>query len=112
MNFNIEDGRKKHNIFCILCFYYFKEGKNATEMQEKICAVYGEGAGMYRMCQKWFVKFCIADFWLDDAPWSGRPVEVDSDRTETLTENDQCYTTQEIADILKISKSFAQASLC
>ena len=25
-------------------FYYFKKGKNTTEMQSKICAVYGEGA--------------------------------------------------------------------
>ena len=24
--------------------YYFKKGKNATEMQKMICAVYGEGA--------------------------------------------------------------------
>ena len=23
--------------------YYFEKGKNATEMQKKICAVYGEG---------------------------------------------------------------------
>ena len=23
--------------------YYFKKGKNATETQKKICAVYGEG---------------------------------------------------------------------
>ena len=33
------------------------------------------------------------------------PVEVDSDQAETLIENNQCYTMQEIADILKISKS-------
>ena len=32
------------------------------------------------MCQKWFVKFRAGDFSLDDAPWSGRPVEVDSDQ--------------------------------
>ena len=57
------------------------------------------------MCQKWFVKFCAGDFLLDDAPWSGRPVEVDSDQVETLTENNQHYTVQEIANILKISKS-------
>ena len=25
-------------------FYYFKKGKNATEVQKKIAAVYGEGA--------------------------------------------------------------------
>ena len=42
---------------------------------------------------------------LDDAPWSGRTVEVDSDQIETLIENNQCYTMREIADILKISKS-------
>ena len=44
-------------------------------------------------------------FSLDDALWSGRPVEVDSDQIETLIENSQCSITQEIADILKISKS-------
>ena len=54
---------------------------------------------------KWFAKFCAGDFSLDDAPRSGRPVEVDSDQIETLTENDQCYTMRERADILKISKS-------
>ena len=39
-------------------FYFFKKGKNATEMQKKkSCAVYGDGAVTDRMCQKWFVKF-------------------------------------------------------
>ena len=57
------------------------------------------------MCQKWFVKFCAGDFLLDDAPWSGGPVEVDSDQIEALIENNQHYTMQEIVDILKISKS-------
>ena len=37
--------------------------------------------------------------------WLGRPVEVDSDQIETLTENNQHYTMWEIADIRKISKS-------
>ena len=39
-----------------IMLYYFKKGKNATEIQ-KICAVHGEGAVTDRMCQKWFVKF-------------------------------------------------------
>ena len=65
--------------------------------------MYGEGAD--RTCQKWFVKFHAGDFSLDDAPRSGRPVEVDSDQIETLIEDNQCYTTWEIAGILKISKS-------
>ena len=67
--------------------------------------MYGEGAVTDRKCQKWFVKFGSADFSLDDAPPLGRPVEGDSDQIETLIENNQHYTTQEIADILKISKS-------
>ena len=45
------------------------------------------------------------DFSLDVAPQSRRPAEVDSDQMETLTENNQHYTTWEIANILKISKS-------
>ena len=36
--------------------YYFKKDKNATETQNKICAVYGEGAVTDQTCQKWFVK--------------------------------------------------------
>ena len=53
-----------------------------------------------RTCQKWFAKFCAGDFSLNDARWSG-----DNDQIETLIENNQRYTTWEIADILKISKS-------
>ena len=57
------------------------------------------------MCQKWFVKFPTGDFWLDDAPRSGRLGEVDSDEIPTLIENSQHYTIQEVTDTLKIPKS-------
>ena len=42
-----------------IMLYYFKKGKNVTEMQtkKKICAVCGEGAVTDRTCQKWFAKF-------------------------------------------------------
>ena len=43
--------------FWHIVFYYFKKGKNATEMKQKIRAVYGEGAVTDRTCRKWFVKF-------------------------------------------------------
>ena len=67
--------------------------------------MYGEGAVTDRMCQKWFAEFCAGDFLLDDAPWLGGATEVDSDQIKALIENNQRYTIQEIADILKISKS-------
>ena len=50
---------------------------------------------------KYFVKFHAGDFLLDDAPQLGRPVEADNDQIKTLTENDQSYTTQKVADISK-----------
>ena len=87
----------------MISYYYFKKDKNTTETQkEMICAVYGEGA---ITDQKWFAKFQAGDFSINNAPWSGRPVEVDSNPIETFIENDQHYTMQEIADILTISKS-------
>ena len=67
--------------------------------------MYGECAVTDQTCQKWFVKLHAGDFLLDDAPWSGRPVEVDSDQNEALIENNQHYAMQDIANILKTSKS-------
>ena len=74
---------KKIRTFLVYYALYFKIGKNAAEMQEKICAVYGEAA-VTQACQKWFAKFCAPDFSLDDSPQLGRPVEVDSDQIETF----------------------------
>ena len=42
---------------------------------------------------------------MDNAPQLGRPVEVDSDQIEALIENNQYYTTWEITNILRTSKS-------
>ena len=109
-HFNIEDGREKQHFRHIM-LYYFKKGKNATETHKKICSVYGEGAVTDRTCQKWFAKFHAGDFLLDDAPRSGRPVEVDSDHIETIIENNQRHITLEIAHILKISKSSTENHL-
>ena len=44
------------HFLCIM-LYYFKKDKNITEVQKRICAVYGEGAVTDWICQKWFVKF-------------------------------------------------------
>ena len=43
-----------------IMLYYFKKGKNATEMQkEKICAVYGEGAVTVGICQSGSRSFVL-----------------------------------------------------
>ena len=38
--------------FWHIILYYLKKGKSATEMQKRICAMYGEGAMTDWMCQK------------------------------------------------------------
>ena len=47
-----------------IMLYYFKKGKNTTEMQSKISAVYGEGAVTDRSV-KMACKFWAGDFSLD-----------------------------------------------
>ena len=49
-HFNIEGEKNKQHIQHIM-LYYFTKDKNATEMQKKICAVYGEGAVTDQTCQ-------------------------------------------------------------
>ena len=78
---------KQH--FQQIMLYYFKKGKNATETQKKISAVYGESAVTDWMYQKWFVRIHAGDFSLDNAPRVGRQVEVDSEQIETLIDNNQ-----------------------
>ena len=79
-------------------------------MQKEICSVCAEGAETDRTCPKCFPKLLAGasragDFSLDDALWSGRPVEVDSDQIETLIENNQRSTMWESTNTLKIPKS-------
>ena len=97
---------EKMQHFQHIMLYYFKKGKNTTKTLKKFCVVYGEGAVTNWTCQKCFVKFCAGDFSLDDSEQLGRPAEtLDSNQTEALIQNNQCYTTWEIANILEISKS-------
>ena len=95
----------------MLCFIISRKVKTQLKCTKRFVQCYGEGAVTDQTCQKWVPKFRARDFSLDDAPRSGRPVEVDSDQIETLIENNQRYTTREIANILKISKSSAGNNL-
>ena len=99
-HFHIGAGKEKATL--LVYYALFQERlKCNRSTKPKICAMYAESAVIDQKCQKWFAKFHAGDFSLDNAPWMGRPVEVDSDQIETLIENNQCYTTQEIANILK-----------
>ena len=70
--FNTEDGRE-NNIFDIL--YYFKKGKKHWSAKQDLHCM-EKMLWQIWTCWKWLVKFRAGDFSLDDAPWSGRPVEI------------------------------------
>ena len=63
----------KEKIRCISKFYY-KKGKNATEVANKICNIYGHDAVSVRVVQSWFKLIQCGNFHFKDAPRSGRPI--------------------------------------
>ena len=102
---NIDDGGDKgqHFLHSMLC--YFKKGKNATEMQRKICAVIWRRCCDLSHVSKVVCKVSHWRFLTGKCFLVQKTSEVDSDQIETLLENNQHYTMQEIANILKISQS-------
>ena len=66
---------------------------------------------MSKMVCKKPLEICAGDFSLDNTPWWGRSVEVDKDQIKTIIESNQRYTTWEIANTLKISRSSAESHL-
>ena len=51
------EGKQEH--FWHIILYYFKKGKNTTEMPKKICAVYGDGAVTDQTCQSGLQSFAL-----------------------------------------------------
>ena len=82
--------------------FFYRKGKNATQAANKICAVYGEGAIAERTMRKWFARFKTGDFNLEDQERPGKSSTTDEDQIKTLIENDPCYTTCKLAEMLNV----------
>ena len=59
-----------------LMIFYFRKGKSAAQTVNKICSVYGDDALGESTVRKWFARFRIGNFDLEDAKRSGRPASV------------------------------------
>ena len=85
----------------MLRFIIWRKVKNTSGVQKKkkkgLCSVWR------RYCDWSNTLKVVCKVY--DAPQSGRPAEVDSNQIKTLFKNHQHYTTQETANILKISRS-------
>ncbi|GFV20064.1 histone-lysine N-methyltransferase SETMAR [Trichonephila clavipes] len=84
----------KQHFRHILLFYY-RKGKNAVQARKKLTGVYG-GVLTVRQCQNWFAKFRSGNFDVEDAPRSGKPIEVDKDAIKALVDANRRITTREI----------------
>ena len=85
--------------------YYFKKGKNATEMQKSFVQFMENVLWVIKR-----VKSGLQSSVLEISQWTRLhhqvdQLEVDSSQIKTLTESNQHYTMWETADILKISRS-------
>ncbi|CAK9821561.1 Histone-lysine N-methyltransferase SETMAR [Anthophora retusa] len=97
--------------FRTIVLFYFRKGKNAVQTAKKVTDVHEEGAVNERMVQRWFKKFQDVDFSLNDEKRSGRPINIDKDQISSLIESNPHYTTREIAEMLRISKSSVENHL-
>lgn len=87
-----------------MLFFYRKE-KNATQVANKICTIYGKGAVAERTVLKWFSRFKADDFNLKDQERPDMPSTTVEDQIKTLIENNPLYTTHQLAEMLNMSKS-------
>ncbi|KAK1118283.1 hypothetical protein K0M31_015325 [Melipona bicolor] len=94
-----------------ILLYYFRKGKNASQAQKKLCAVYGDEALKERQCRNWFERFRSGDFSLKNAQRSGRPVEVDETHIKAIIDSDRHSTTRDIAEKLNVSHTCIEKQL-
>ncbi|XP_055635142.1 histone-lysine N-methyltransferase SETMAR-like [Toxorhynchites rutilus septentrionalis] len=83
--------------------YYYDKGKNASQVANKICAVYGPDTVSISTAQRWFQRFRSGVEVVEDAPRSGRPVVENCDKIAELAEKDRHSSSRSIDQELGIS---------
>jgi len=89
----------KEEIRHILKFYYEK-GKKVNQSSKKICDVYGYNA--VRVAQRWFKRFQSGNFYVKDAPCSGRPITGKVGEIMEKVEQDQLISNHSISKKLNV----------
>lgn len=86
-----------------IMLYHFREGLTAAETRRKICAVYGDNALQDRVVRKWFARFRLGNFEVEDEPRSGRPRVMEDDEVITLIKSNPLLTIEEIQAVTQVS---------
>ena len=96
------DEKKQH--FQHIMLYYFRKDKNTTKIFFLIVQCMEKVLWLIQHVKSDLRSF-MQRFHSGPCSTVGKPVQVDSNQIKTWIKNNQCYITQEIANILKISKS-------
>jgi len=88
-----------------ILLYEFNKGNNATESARNIKAVYEDWTISVSQCQRWFQKFRVGNYSLEDKPRPGRSVELDED-LQILVEQNPIVIVEELAEKLGFGQPF------
>ncbi|GBM47267.1 hypothetical protein AVEN_136856-1 [Araneus ventricosus] len=83
-------------------FLYILQQVQVARPDFAFSTYYGDIALQERQCQRYVTKITAGNFYLNDAPRSGRPTEIDDDTIKALIESNHRYTTRKIAETLNI----------
>ena len=93
---------KLEHLRHILLFEFNRWAKAAQAARN---IMYGDNTIGESTTRKWFSRFKEDCFGISDATHSGRPVGFDEYRLNTLTHNDPCQCTRELANVMNCDHS-------
>ena len=85
--------------------HYFNMKKAAVKSHRILVEVYGEHALAERTCQKWFARFKIGDFRLEDEERFRQPKMFEDEELEALLDEDCCQIQEELAESLGVTQA-------
>ena len=86
-------------LFC------FKLGKDATEATEMINSAWGDNSVGASTIRKWFSRFCVGNFNLQDNPRPGPEKKFEDEELQALLNENPCQTQQELGKQLWVTQA-------
>ena len=85
----------------IFCFHL---QKIVVEAHRMLSSTYGEAALSERTCRKWFQRFKIGDFYVEDRHGGGKEKIFEDSELEVIFAEDSCQTQVELAELLEVTQ--------
>ncbi len=87
----------------LITFFHLK--KTAAETYRLLVATYAEHAPTQKTCERWFARFRIGDFDVEDRERPGQQKKFEDAQLEALLDEDPCQTQKELAMALNVNQA-------